>query len=229
MTDPADVVPTGSSTGGATTTRTGRARAFRQRQEQQRTSRRTRLANLVMVGIIVAGAYLIYTERPGVLLTGAGTTRFGTAIVVQLGTPTVGTLPCTGGGTAAVERVPWVGSTKPVATGEVYVRVYEIWDGDVILDPNVVADATPSNACAGVPPSSALLWYLVLAAPNGTIELTYTQAGLWEPVTPGSANVTVANDSTLLLVTGASIAGTGRGLAILGFAGLSPISGSVPL
>jgi len=228
VTDPSAAVPAAPPADGARS-RTGRARAFRQRQVEQRTSRRTRIANLVMVGLVVAGAYLIVTERPGVLLNAAGTTRFGPAIVVQLGTPTAGTLSCAGGGTAAVERVPWVGSTQPVATGEVYVRIYEIWDGDVILDPNVVANATASNPCAGAPPSSALLWYLVLAAPNGTNELTYTQAGLWQPVAGGAANVTVANDSTLLLVSGASLAGTGRGIAVLGFAGLSPISGSVPL
>jgi hypothetical protein len=136
---------------------------------------------------------------------------------------------CTAGGTAYVEPIAWTNATHAFTTGDIGVRVYEIWDGDYIPDPGAVANVTPSNVCAGVPPSWEAIWYVVLASPNGTNLLTYTVDHGWAAVPQGPNNVGIQNDSALILVTVTSLADTGRGLAVVGFAGGSQIHGTVVL
>ena len=209
----------------------GRARAFRRTQAERQNVRRGRFTRVALVVAVVVGAGLIVTEKPGALLSGSGSsfTPYGPPITVHLGAPSVTTVTCGAGGTAYAERIPWTNSTLPITTQEAYVRFYEIWDGDIIPDPNVVATVTPSNLCAGSPPDASTVWYVVLAAPNDTNLLTYTQGNAWQSVTAGSSNLTIDNGSALFLVTGVSYAGTGRGLDVVGFDGESPISGSVTL
>jgi hypothetical protein len=211
----------------------GRARSFRRNRDDSRTSRRERVVEVVLLAAVLIGAYTVATERPGELLAGYGTggsqTPPGPPIFVHFGTPSVSTVTCGGGGTAYVERIPWTNSTEPVPTGVLYVRVFEIWDGDFIPDSGAVANATATNPCNGTPPDASALWYLVLAAPNGTNLLTYTEAAEWTSVSGGPTHLDVANGSALLLVTSMSLAGTGRGLELVGYVGNSPISGSVAL
>lgn len=208
----------------------GRARSFREEQTKQRSARRERTGTILVVIIIVLGVFAIVTAHPY-----SASSRYefpppGPTIVVNLGTPSGATpFACGAGGTAYVERVPWTNSTQPVSTGDISVRVYEIYDGDTIGDPNAVANVTSSNVCAGSPPDSTALWYVVLATPNGTNLLTYTQGHQWTAVTAGPSDVVIANDSVLILVTNAPIAGIGRGIAVLGLVGTSQIRGTVAL
>ena len=211
----------------------GRARAFRQEYARRQTIRRDRVTNVVLVALIVVGAYAIVTEPPGYLLSTLRSLETtpgpGPPVVVHFGTPSERTVTCTAGGTAYLESIPWNSSTETLATGEVYVRLYEIWDGDNIPDPGVVANATPSNVCAGGPPDASALWYLVFAAPNGTNQLTYTETNSWSSIAGGSSDLKIYDGSALVIVSYDSLAGTGRGLEVGGFAGSSSISGSVIL
>jgi len=210
----------------------GRARAFRQGQTQRRALRVDRVAAAVLAGLCVFGAYAIATEHPGFLVSAGSSSTNGNArstVHVQLGAPSKSTVTCAGGGTAYVETVPWVNSTEVLASSQVLVRLYEIWDGDNIPDPGAVANATASNVCEGVPPDSTAIWYVVLAAPNGTNLLTYTEVGGWASVSGGSSDIVIQDGSSLVVVTGQPISGTGRGLDVAGFAGLAEISGMAPL
>ena len=211
----------------------GRAQAFRQDYVRRQTLRRNRVADVVLVALIVVGAYAIVTERPGYLLSTLrsleSTPGPGPPVVVHFGTPSTGTVSCTAGGTAYTESVPWNSSTETLTTGEVFVRLYEVWDGDNIADPDAVANATATNLCAGSPPDATALWYVVLAAPNGTNLMTYTESGSWSAISGGSSNLEIDDGSFLVLVSYDSLAGTGRGLEVAGFAGTSEISGSVLL
>jgi len=184
--------------------------------------------------VILLGIYAITTARPYTPPAGGGipplsSTPPGTPIDVQLGNPSVSNLSCAGGGTAYAERIPWVNSTAPLATKEVWPVVYEIWDGDNIGDPNGVASATPTNLCAGSAPSSIWAWYVVLANSNGTNLLTYTQSSVWTSVTNGSTNLPLESGLDMVLVTQTSLAGSGRGFGVLGFVNDSEVQGSVPL
>jgi hypothetical protein len=208
----------------------GRARSFREEQRKQRSARRERIGTFLVVIIIVLGVYTIMTARPYSASSRYEFPPLGPTIVVNFGTPSgASSVTCSAGGTAYVERVPWTNSTQPVSTGDVSVRVYEIFDGDTIGDPNAVANVTSSNVCAGASPDSTALWYVVLAAPNGTNLLTYTGGHQWTAVTPGPADIDVQNGSALILVTNVSLAGTGRGIAVLGLTGTSQIRGTVAL
>ncbi|MGA7476802.1 MAG: hypothetical protein WBW47_06240 [Thermoplasmata archaeon] len=208
----------------------GRARSFRQEQAMRRSVRRERIGTFLVVVILALGVYTILTARPYSPSSRDNFPTPGPPIIVTMGTPTGATpLNCSAGGTAYVERIPWTSATQPVATGDINLRVYEIWDGDYILDPNAVANVTPLNVCAGSPPSLSALWYAVLASPNGTNLLTYTVNHPWTAVTPGPGNVVIENGSVLTLVTSVSIADTGRGLLVVGYAGGSPIKGTVVL
>jgi hypothetical protein len=207
----------------------GRSRSFREHQLKRKSARREHVGQLVVVAIIVLGIVAIVTARSGYSGSHSGFPSPGPPIVVQLGTPVLSTVNCTGGGTAYIERIPWLGSTQPVTPGDVYVRVYEIWDGDYIGDPGAMANATSSNVCAGAPPDSTTLWYVVLTASNGTNLLTYTADHAWVSVTDGASNLGIETGSSLVLVTGTSFAGTGRGFAVGGFANGSPITGAIAL
>jgi len=206
----------------------GRAHNFRKNQAQRRSARRGRLGELLVVAIIILGIYTIVTARP-YSSSNYSLPPSGPTITVNFGSPTVSTISCTAGGTANVERIPFANASQPIATGDVILRVSEIWDGDHIGDPGVVANATPSNVCAGAPPSATTVWYVVLEARNGTNLLTYTEASAWTSISVGPSNLGIENGSTFILVSHASYAGTGRGFALVGTENGSVIRGVLPL
>ena len=209
--------------------RRGGAQAFRREQERSRRARWELLGDLVVIAIIVAGIYAISTARPTSPDSVYVPPPEGPPIHVEFGTPTVGAIACDGGATAYAERIPWIGSSMPLRTGDINVRVYEIWDSDWIGDPGVVASVTPTSVCAGPAPVSMLDWYAVLAAPNGTNLLLYTDATAWAPVNSGPWNIWVENDSSIVIVTNPAIAQTGRGFAVFGFENGSTVLGTTPL
>lgn len=209
----------------------GRTHAFREREVARRAARRENIGVIVVVVILALGILTILTARPN----SSSSYSFpspGPPIAVTLGSPSVSPVTCGDGTTGYAEKVPWVSASESVTTGDVNVRVYEIWDGDYIGDADVIPNATATNPCAGSPPMGTGLfpgWYVVLAAPNGTNLLTYTTAKDWTSITSEPWNFEIQNDSTLIVVTSVSLAGTGRGIAVTGFAAGSPISGSTPL
>lgn len=208
---------------------TGRAHAFREAQAEIRRARRELLGNVIVVLIIALGVYAIVTAKP---LSSSGSyvpPKQGPPIHVYFGTPSVASVPCGGGGSAYAERIPWVNSTSPIRTGDINVRVYEIWDGDWIGDPGVQANASAQSVCAGSPPGGITDWYIVLASPNGTNLLTYTDADLWLPVSGTASNLWIDNGSAIFVVTNPAITQTGRGFAVFGFENGSAISGETPL
>jgi hypothetical protein len=207
----------------------GRAHSFRAAQTQRRSAQRERLGVFLVVAILAAALVTVATIHPFSAGYSYHPPPAGPTIVVHLGTPTVSTLTCGDGGTAYAEHIPWTGATSSVSSGEMYVRPYEIGDGDIIADPGAVANATPTNACAGPPPNAQSLWYVVLAAPTGGNTLTYTMDNGWTSIGGGSANQPIENASVLTLVTYASMAGTGRGFGVYGVVNATDISGSVVL
>jgi hypothetical protein len=183
---------------------------------------------LVVVLILAFGIYTV-TVRP---YAGASAYKFpvpGPTIVVTFGSPIVSEVSCTTGGTAYVERIPWINSSQPVTSGDLNVRVYEIADGDYIGDPNAEANVTSSNVCGGPPPSATTVWYTVLSEPGGPNLITYTVDDGWVAVGSGASNLGIENGSALTLVSHEMFAGTGRGISVYGLANDSPISGSVAL
>ncbi len=207
----------------------GRARSFREQQVRRRISRRERLGIVIVVVIIALGAYTIVTARPFTGPTGGLQPVPGPEIVVQFGTPTVSTLNCSAGGTAFIERIPWVNSTQPVNTGDIFVRVFEIFDGDYVGDPGAVANVTATNLCQGTPPDSSTRWYAVLAAPSGTNLLTYTTGESWRAVDGQALNFQIQSGSSMVLVSFVSFSNTGHGFGVGGVAQGSVIRGTVPL
>jgi len=206
----------------------GRAHAFRERETQRRNLRNERVGVLLVVLIVVLGVYVIVSARP-FAPSNSPPPGPGAPIIVQLGTPTISTVHCSSGGSAYAERIPFVNSSASFLSGDVNARVTEIWDGDFIPDPNVVANATPGLLCGGPPPDSSTRWYAVLQAPNGTNLLTYTAADRWVSVTNGSANIPIEPSSTFVVISYESWAGSGRGFALAGYANGSLIRATIPL
>jgi hypothetical protein len=207
----------------------GRASAFREQQTHRRSERREQIGSVIVVAIIVLALYTIVTARPPSPSTLGSPFPPGAPITIILGTPSANNTTCGDGSPGYVERVPWTNASGAVTTGDLNVRLFEIWDGDFLGDPGVVANATPTNVCAGSPPSPSPRWYVVLQAPNGTNLLTYTDATDWVAIGPGPWNIGIENGSALLLVTDASLAGSGRGLSVFGYANGAPIQSTVAL
>lgn len=212
----------------------GRAHVFREKQARRRSARRQLAGYLLVAAILVLGILAILTAKPFIPSSGNGLPISpgppgGTKITVSLGTPSVKNITCGSGGTAYAESIPWVNSSYPISAGDVYLQMYEIWDRDNIPDPSAVANVTPSNVCAGAAPTSMGGWYVVLTTSNGTNLLTYTDASAWASVTHGIWNIGIESGYVLVLVTYASLAGTGRGFAVAGSVGTSIIYGSIPL
>jgi hypothetical protein len=191
---------------------------------------------LVVVVIIVLGVCAIAFARS---ISPSSRNNFptpGPPINVTLRPSNASTVPCGNGGTAFAERISWVNASFVVTTGDVNLKVYELWDGDYLLGANVVANVTSSNLCAGSPPAAEpQYWYVVLAAPNGTELLTYTVTQGWSLIAQGAGNpqdIPIENGSVMTLVSGVSLAvrpSAFFGFALVGFANGSPIRGSVPL
>jgi len=207
----------------------GRAHAFRESEARRREEVREQIGVVLVVVIIVLGVYTLLGAKPYTSSATIAPPPSGPTIHVTLGTPAVGSVACSGGGTAYTERIPWNGSTQPLTTGDINLRVYEIWDRDYITDPHAVANATTSNVCAGTPPNPIALWYVVMAAPNGTNILTYTQANDWTSLTPAPANQWIENGSALVLVTQMPLDNTGRGFQVYGYSAGSVVFGTLPL
>jgi len=208
------------------------ARAFRKRQEEKRSELLDRAGVVIVLVILALGVIAIVTAQPYSPTGSALFPKPGPTITVQLGAAGSGSVTCGNGATGYLDRVPFLGSTQPITTGDVNLRVYEVWDGDNIPALGVVANVSPTSMCAGSPPAvgpSTLDWYVVLTSPNGTILLSYTVAAGWTAIGSGSSNIVFPTGSELTVVTGTTIASTGRGLAVLGFAKGSPIQGSVTL
>ena len=208
----------------------GRARAFRRAETERRRGRRERYADVVLLAVAVVAAVLIVTTPPNSLLSGNGSSGSpGPPVRVNFGSVSVSAVPCAAGGTAYAERIPWTNASRSVTTTDIDLEVYAIFDGDNIGRGNPVANATPTNVCAGSPPDPTALWYVVLQAPNGTNVLTYTIADSWAGIAGGPSELAIANDSTLVLVSNSSLAGTGRGLKLVGFVGEDTVEGAVVL
>ena len=211
----------------------GRARSFREREAQRRSLRRERIGVLVVVVVIVLGVCAIVFAKSFSPSSRNNFPTPGPPINVTLSTPIVSTVSCGGGGTAFTERITWANATSVVVTGDVNLKVYELWDGDYLLGANVVANVTSSSLCAGSPPAAEpQYWYVVFAAPNGTTLLTYTVTGGWAAISHGNWNIPIENGSVMTVVSGVSLAGRPTalyGLALVGFANGSPVRGSVPL
>ncbi|MGP8075838.1 MAG: hypothetical protein ACLP8Y_03760 [Thermoplasmata archaeon] len=219
--------PSGRSTGPPSPVE-GRARAFRNGQTQRKSQERERVGVLLVVAIIVLGVYVITSARPFSPSNNPNPNP-GPPITVLLGTPTVVSVPCSAGGSAYAENIPITSISAPIVTGDVNARVNEIWDGDDIGDPNVVANATPSNLCAGSAPDASTLWYGVLVAPNGTNLLTYTATHAWVSVSNGLPNIGIENGSSFVLVSYKSFSGAGYGFLLFGYANGSLIRATIPL
>lgn len=209
--------------------RAGRAREFRKGQTQRRTTRRDLLVNLTILVVIVVAVYAVVTEWQRTTSGGYVPPSLGPPVAVNLSTPVVTNITCAAGGTASEERIQWINSSRPLMTGEVYLRVYEIWDRDSYGDPGVVFNVTPSNACAGAAPAPSSRWYAVFCDPNGTNLLTYTAAHSWAAVGSAPLNFTIADGSALVLIANPALAGQGFGLSVFGFVNDSEVSGSVVL
>jgi hypothetical protein len=208
----------------------GRAAAFRQKEAQRRGERWELILDITVGMIIVLGIYTVVTAAP----YPASRYEFqvpgmGPTIDVHFGTPSVSAVTCGAGGVGYAETIPWVGASAVVTTADFIIHVSEVWDGDYIQDPHVVANATPTNVCAGPAPSTTKAWYVVLAAPNGTNLLTYTVVQQWSSISHGNNSIPVENGSALILLTYASLAGTGRGLSVAGYFNGSLIRGVTPL
>jgi hypothetical protein len=211
----------------------GRASTFRQAEAVRRRARRERYVEVVLVAVILIGSYSIVAGRSdSTSIQGfmVAPIAAGPPILVHLiSSATDSSVSCGGGGTAYVENITWFSSSQPLYSSEVFIGIYEIWDGDPIPDLLVVPNATASSVCAGTPPGSGSLWYLVLAAPNGTNLLTYDQTSQWAPVGSGASDVLIASGSNLVLVSNTALSNTGRGLKLIGSVDGSQITGSVAL
>lgn len=206
-----------------------KAREFRQVHREARRLRWEAIEVVVASLLVVVAVYAIATAKPYSPGSPTGPPILGPPISITFGTPVVKQVPCSAGGTAYAESIPWNGSSEPVQVGDLNVRVYEIWDGDWVGDHGVVENVTPTSVCAGPSPTSDTDWYVVLAAPNGTNLVTYTDAVTWASVSGGAWNLWVENGSSLIIVTNPPIADTGRGFSVFGFENDSKISGSTPL
>ncbi len=209
----------------------GRAAAYRQRRAERRKAWGDRLEVIAVVGVIILSIVVLVTVWTGspTLFSSPPPPITGPPIVVSLGTPTVSNVTCGDGGSVTAERIPWINATQPVTTGDVAVRVVELFDGDFVPDANSHPNVTASNLCVGPTPTPASRWYAVLSGPNGSNLFTYTEATAWVSVTSGPVNVGIENGSALTVIENPSLAAKGFGVHILGFVNETAVTGSVTL
>ena len=230
----------GTAPGGAPapTPAVGAATAYR-RAAEIRGGRRRRLAAVAAVVVVIA-AVVIVLERPrpgpssGTTGTppsgggGGGSNSTTGPIAVAFGSPESDPIVCGDGGSVPAEKVVWRGASVPLTTANVQLLVVEIADGDILPAVGFTPGVAPSDPCTGSAPAPSYHWYAVLADPTGVNVAYYTLSADWV-VLGGAPNVTVAANSTLIVLITPSVAGTGYGLVAQGSADGRRIASEVPL
>jgi len=219
----------------------GVAGKFRRERERRRRPRTVILGAIVVLVVVMWGVYVLLTPRgAGSYSPPSNLSQFR----VLLGTPSVVNLTCEGSSTPVVaEVVPWVHASGPVATWEIVLLVTQVvdtdMDGDYISSSGPAPTVTASSPCVDAPPgpgSTNYNWYVLLSNTTGAYAVYYsyvafdTLSGGWLSVSNGSSNVTIANDSTLTLISTPPLVDSGYDLEVTGVvSGSSGNFGWVPL
>lgn len=135
---------------------------------------------------------------------------------VTLGTPSLHSAVCGNGATVTTESVTWVGADVTPTTGQVYLEVVELLDGDVDGGSAPVPTVTNSSVCGGSPLAVNPSWYVVLQAPAGANIASYSYPTGWVILDPASGTPPISNGSTLVLVSDPPLAGTSFALCAMG-------------
>jgi hypothetical protein len=215
------------ATGPVAGTTAGTASEYRRRRSAVRAERWGLYARIAAGAVIVVALLVIVTARPTVPGSVPGPTPPPTT--VSFGSPAVSQISCAQGTSAYAERIPWVSTSAPVTSGDLVPHVIELFDGDIVYDPGASPNASATNVCQGASPVGNQRWYVVLSTPAGANVLTYTIEQGWAGIGGGPANLGIANDSSLTIVSNQDFSGSGFGLKIVGFANGAPIEGQVTL
>ncbi len=229
---PSAVPPTGvvtpAANGAAEPVRPARASEFRVRSYRRDQRRRTVLGVLLVVGIVALGLFF----APGASLSGSqGASSGGSSpsgpsgsVTVNLGPATVATTTCSDGKTTTTEGVPWVSSSAPVSTSEIALELQELIDGDIDGGPTAYPSVSASYLCGAPVQSAWTSWYAVLQNPAGANIAFFSYSQGWVNLNQPGVGITIADGSTLFVLSDPSYAGLSFALCVLGDVGAPTIN-----
>ncbi len=215
-----------------------RTARYRQREARRRGPWGAMAAWVVAIAVAAVAIHLLTSPAPAIpppISAGAptnyGEQGSGPAIGVDFGSPSVTTATCASGGSAPIERIPWISASHPPDNTEIAFKLVELGDGDVVGGGFSNAPHVSGGAvCAGSPPAAAThQWYAVLADPSGTNLESFCFGIGWTPVDGAPSPVVIANGSSVTVVLWAEIADSGFGLEVSGSEGSTTVQGTVPL
>jgi hypothetical protein len=182
------------------------------------------LLSLLGVAFLTMGLYANEISGPPAAKAAA------TPVLVGLGAPVVGTVPCGNSTTLISETIVWKNATGNLTASDLYLKLVALVDGDFIGARDPPAAVTPTSACAGDPPSGTFDWYVVLGAPNGGPFLAvFSYLNGWAAVGGVPLTALIADGSTLTLVSIRSFSNNGYGLLVQGSVGGPTVHGEVTL
>jgi hypothetical protein len=203
------------------------AREYRQRRDRREAPYRMMFAALIVLALVNFTAYYgVHAGNSG----GSGGSPFGLPSSggpsdnVTLGTPTVRNTTCGDGQNMTTESVPWVSATVVPSTGDVFLEIVELLDGDVDGGPEPAPTVTATSVCASAPLTVAPSWYAVLQAPVGANVAVFSYSTNWIILDHSAATVPIYDGSTLVVVADPQLSGASFELCALGGPGGLSIS-----
>lgn len=201
---------------------------FRRQRDGRGRRHRTVLGVLFVAGLLALGFFFV----PGASLNGSqGRSGGGSSssapsgsVSVVLGPAVVATTTCSDGKSATVEGVPWVSASAPVSTNQITLEIQELIDGDIDGGPTAYPSVSASYVCGAPLVSAWTSWYAVLQNPGGVNIAFFSYSQSWVNLNQPGAGITIANGSTLFVVSDPSYAGVSFALCALGDAGAPTIS-----
>lgn len=199
------------------------------RQRDRRDRRRDTVAGaLLVIGLVALGAFF----APGASLNGSqGPSSGGSSssaasgsISLTLGPAIVATTTCSDGESTTMEVVPWVSASAPVSTNEITLEIHELIDGDIDGGPTAYPSVSPSYVCGAPLQSAWTSWYVVLQNPAGINIGFFSYSQSWVNLNQPGVGITIANGSTLALLSDPSYAGVSFALCVLGDIGAPTIN-----
>ena len=203
------------------------AREYRRQREQVRGPYRLTIGSLVVFAlfnfVLFYGPYIAAGGPEGPPESGPTAAPGVSSTSIDLGTPVVGNATCGGNTTFPIETVPWVGSSPPVSTREVYLEVQELVDGDIVGGPSPPPSVTVASLCAAGPPTATATWYVVLQNPSGGNVGYFSYSSGWVVLGHPGADYRISNGSALILLSVPPLAGLSFGLCIFGDLASAPV------
>lgn len=120
-------------------------------------------------------------------------------------------------------------ASEPISTARITLEMQELIDGDIDGGPTPTPSVTADYVCGAPLSSPWTCWYVVLQTPGGVNVAYFSYSSGWVNLNDPGAPITIANGSTMVMISVPSYAGLSFALCVIGVETLSGLFVCSPL